>query len=80
MKYTNKRGTCPVCKGTAQVDNKECPNCGGQHQFGFATGDVYLNAQGEPCVHEYKSWTTKKNLTVFRCIHCLETFSYDSNN
>jgi hypothetical protein len=90
-----KNITCPVCQGTKRValtdmeraqwwnngkTDQPCRNCGGQTQFGAASGFTFLREDGTPCVHEYRSENRGRCYTVYFCQHCPDSFDIDSSD
>ena len=80
-----EQGTCPVCKGFKVVPDEygkpeECHNCGGQHQWGRATGLVFLRKNGTPCKHEYTSEKLGNCYYGYSCKFCPESFTIDSGD
>lgn len=90
-----KYGTCPVCEGTGQLPltdydkkwswnkdrtHKQCYNCGGQTMGQKGYGQVRLNKEGQPCVHEYTSRTIGRCLTEYTCKHCGHKYEIDSGD
>ena len=88
-------GVCPVCNGSTEVlltadelryswnkgkTHRVCTNCGGQHMFGHATGEVPLRSDGTPCKHEYTSATVGRCLTRYTCKHCRSSHEIDSGD
>lgn len=64
----------------AETDTFPCQNCGGQRQWGVATGQVRLNKEGQPCTHKYKSHNIGRCLTQYVCEHCGDSYSIDSGD
>ena len=61
-------------------DTITCTNCGGQYMFGKITGEVPLNKDGNPCVHEYQGKKVGNCLTEYTCIHCDDKHQIDSGD
>jgi hypothetical protein len=62
------------------TDTFACNNCGAQHMFGKATGQVFTRADGTPCLHEYIGTKTGNCLYRYDCKHCPESHSIDSGD
>ena len=77
-----KLATCPVCNGQRKDANtgRPCRNCGGQRMFGEALGVVPLDKNGNPCRHEYKSFTIGRCLTRYTCVKCGYEYVIDSGD
>ena len=61
-------------------DTVTCDNCGGQYQYGRATGKVPLNTEGVPCLHEYVAKSAGRSLTNYTCKHCNNSYQIDSGD
>lgn len=94
---TPNQGPCPECNGTGRIpsnpreaiyasydpitNTRECRNCGGQYQYGCATGVVNLRRDnGQPCVHQYKGTAIGHNYTSYTCEHCGNNYAIDSGD
>ena len=84
-------GTCRVPAGNStyksvqvgydkETDTLPCRNCGGQHMYGRATGEVRLRSDGVPCTHSYASQTVGRCLTDYTCSHCGDRYQVDSGD
>ena len=86
---------CPKCQGSKEISleadevnyswnkgktHKPCNNCGGQYQWGRATGKVSVRPDGEACLHEYTGKNIGRCLTAYSCRHCAEGFTIDSGD
>lgn len=89
-----EQGVCPVCNGEKQIkmserermnswsksEYKQCDNCGGQTMTGIATGKVFLNKEGNPCVHKYVGRNAGRCYTIYTCTECGMSFGIDSGD
>jgi len=57
-----------------------CTNCGGQTMYGKATGQVPLNKEGQPCLHDYEGRNAGRCYTMYSCKHCGDSFGIDSGD
>ena len=71
---------CPVCEGSAEVDEKPCTNCGGQTMGCKGTGYSLINCYGAPCKHNYRIETVSKCYHKHSCIFCSFSFYIDSGD
>lgn len=62
-------------------DTVTCNNCGGQYQWGTPTGQVKLNKQGTPCIHDYEGSAGPYRCTTnYDCVHCGDHYMIDSGD
>lgn len=69
---------CPCCSYSIGDSTNNCVNCGGQTQFGQATGKSYINIHGQPCTHVYASQVIGRSHTKYTCKLCKYNFHIDS--
>ena len=61
-------------------DTVDCDNCGGQYMFSKPSGQVRLNKDGQPCVHEYSGQNAGRCYTKYYCKHCGDSYGIDSGD
>jgi len=61
-----------------EMNTLRCTNCGGQTQYGWATGKVNLREDGTPCVHEYVGEKLGNCYYGYYCKHCKDYYTIDS--
>ena len=62
------------------TDTLECDNCGGQTMEGRATGEVFLDGSGKPCLHEYNGKRAGNCYHVYTCRYCGHRYDIDSGD
>ena len=61
-------------------DTVDCRNCGAQYMFSKPTGQVRLNKDGVPCVHEYTGALAGRCYHRYTCKHCGDVYHIDSGD
>lgn len=64
----------------ADDDTVDCTNCGAQYQFSKPSGQVPLNKEGNPCVHDYDGFNAGRCYTKYVCKHCPDVYHIDSGD